>query len=130
MGRSSLIFAALSVLVVSFFSRLSAFGEGDSQFPHREKFPQCVPITTERFLEIFDEAIVIDARNNVEFDVIQVLGAKNPSSGKMKKPDLLKLRGLTDTAPMVFYCNGCYLLEELQSICQGHCLGFRKCIHV
>ena len=102
MGRSNLIFSARLVLVVSFFSPQLAFAKGDSQFPHREKFPQCVPITTERFLEIFDEAIVIDARNNVEFNVIQVVGATNLPSGKMKKPDLLKLRGLTGGAPIIF----------------------------
>ena len=78
----------------------------ESPFPKRKDYPKLSYITIEDFADLREDAIVIDARNSVEFDVIQIVGAINLSSSTMKRKDLLKIRAADGEQPIVFYCNG------------------------
>ncbi len=80
--------------------------EAKDPFPQRKKYPKLAYISLEEFEVMRDKAIVIDARNNVEFDVIHIEGAINLSSTTMKRKDLMKLRKPDGEQPIVFYCNG------------------------
>jgi rhodanese-related sulfurtransferase len=64
------------------------------------------PISTDELMKTYDKAIIIDTRNEAEYDVVHIVGAKNVLVGKMKEADLLQLRPKQDKKPLVFYCNG------------------------
>ena len=80
--------------------------EDKNPYPHREKYSECTPISTEELAALGDEVFLIDARNTAEFAVIHIAGAQNLIVGKMEMEDLLALRGKDDPQPIVFYCNG------------------------
>ncbi len=75
-------------------------------FPNRPRFPKLPYIGTKEFEALLSRAIIIDARNHIEYEVIHIKGAINLPVGKMKKKDLKKIRGPRGSAPIVFYCNG------------------------
>ncbi len=75
-------------------------------FPNRPRFPKLPYIETKEFESLQSKAIIIDARNHIEYEVIRIKGAINLPVGKMKKKDLMKIRKPHDSTPIVFYCNG------------------------
>jgi rhodanese-related sulfurtransferase len=75
-------------------------------FPNRPRFPKLPYLDTKGLEAILSKAILIDARNHIEFNVIHIKGAINLPVGKMKKKDLLKIRKTQGSKPIVFYCNG------------------------
>ena len=103
-SRLTLLLAAL--LCGLFFMGAGAAVAAEMQFPLRAKFPKLSPIDTKELTSIFSEAVIVDARNKVEFDVIQMVGAHNILVGQMKEADLLALRPKKDATPLIFYCNG------------------------
>ncbi len=98
--KSSLI---LPVFLVVFL--LSGVA-GAVEYPLRAKFPTVKPIDTQELTAAYGKAIIVDARNEGEFEVIHVEGATNILVGKMTEQDLLKLRPKSDSRLLVFYCNG------------------------
>ncbi|MDH4320987.1 MAG: rhodanese-like domain-containing protein [Desulfobulbaceae bacterium] len=99
-----------SVLLVTLLCGMLFMGAGlagaNDKFPLRAKHPNLSPIETAELVSNFSDAIIVDARNKVEFDVVQMVGAHNILVGQMKEADLLALRPKDGAAPMVFYCNG------------------------
>ena len=77
-----------------------------AEYPLRAEYPMVSPISTDELMKTYDKAIIIDARNEAEYDVVHIVGAKNILVGKMKEADLLQLRPKQDKKPLVFYCNG------------------------
>ncbi len=75
-------------------------------FPLRAKYPDLVPISTEELAARYDDVIIVDARNKMEYNVIHMKGAANFLVGKMKKVNLLTLRAEKGDKTIVFYCNG------------------------
>ena len=77
------------------------------EFPLRAKFPKATPISTQELLAKFDQAIIIDVRSKVEYDIFHIKGAHHIPIGSLTEADLLRLRAKDDTShPLVFYCNG------------------------
>ena len=83
----------------------NAIGGGDNPYPHREKYKECTPISTEDLAALGD-VFLVDTRNKAEFDVIHMAGATNLIVSDMKLEDLLAIRGKEGDKPIVFYCNG------------------------
>jgi rhodanese-related sulfurtransferase len=84
----------------------TAFGQDNLDFPLRTKYSQVSPIETAELVSIYSQAILIDARNKMEFDVIHMDGAQNINSDRMNEGNLLSLRSKDSQKPLVFYCNG------------------------
>lgn len=63
-----------------------------SDFPNRKKYPNLKYISMEEFVKIKNNSIIIDSRDEYEFNVIHIKGAKNLPRLKMTKEKLLKLR--------------------------------------
>jgi len=78
----------------------------EDEFPLRAKHPSIAPITTEELAAAFDQAIVVDSRESVEFKVIHMKGSHNFLVAKMQESDLTGVRPKDGAAPLVFYCNG------------------------
>lgn len=79
---------------------------GAIEYPLRAKYSMVNPITTDELLAVYNKAIIVDARNAAEYNVIHMTGAANILVGKMTEAKLLKLRPKKDNRPLVFYCNG------------------------
>ena len=80
-------------------------GRIDENFPLREKFPG-LKYVTPADLVTWEDAIIVDVRNVIEYDVIHVSGCSHIDVEKMKRDDLLALRAADGKRPLVFYCNG------------------------
>jgi len=86
---------------------MGVFGTaGAEEYPLRKDYPKVVPITTEDLTRQYKEAIIVDSRNEGEYDVVRVLGARLLMVGKMTEENLAAVRPKTDARPLVFYCNG------------------------
>lgn len=79
---------------------------GAEEYPLRKEYPQVVPITTEDLTRQYKEAVIVDARNEGEYDVVHIVGAKLLVVGKMTEETLAGIRAKGDVKPLVFYCNG------------------------
>lgn len=85
---------------------LSAYA--DEGFPGREKYPDIPYITLSDFYHgyVRNNYVIVDARSNFEFNVIQIKGAINlPVNSKNFYSDINKLAQTTNKT-IVFYCNG------------------------
>lgn len=80
--------------------------QANDDYPLRDKYPEVKWIDTDELYDALGDAIVVDARNAMEYNVIHIAGSRNYLVGKMKKGDLLQLRALSSETPLVFYCNG------------------------
>ncbi|MBZ0150247.1 MAG: rhodanese-like domain-containing protein [Planctomycetes bacterium] len=95
-------------------------------FPLREKFPQLEWVSTTE-LAAMKDAIVIDTRNRIEFDVIHIEGSRNLEVGEMKKADLEALRAANGSQPIVFYCNGVTCKKSYDAGEKARIWGFTNC---
>ncbi|MBU0729965.1 MAG: hypothetical protein KKE17_13345 [Proteobacteria bacterium] len=92
----------LAIIAIPFAS----MAEDEQQFPLRSSYPFLTGIDSKSLAEIFDSAIKIDSRNQMEFSVIRMTGAINIPADRMNQEQLLALRPKTSPVPIVFYCNG------------------------
>ncbi len=103
-----------------------AGAEEGVKFPLRAKYSELSPISTEDLIKVFSEAVIVDARNSAEYEVIHMTGAHNILVGKMKKADLLKLRDLDSDRPLVFYCNGTTCSKSYKAGKKADIWGFKN----
>jgi rhodanese-related sulfurtransferase len=76
-------------------------------FVLRPKFPKVKPIAQADLAVKYDQAVIVDVRTAVEFDVIHIAKAKNIPMGKADfLAQLEKARAKNDSAPLALYCNG------------------------
>ncbi len=98
----------------------------DTDFPLREKYSNCESVSSEQLAEWIGTAIIVDARNSVEYDVIHIAGAENILVGKMTESDLLKLREKNGETPIVFYCNGVTCSKSYKATQKAIAWGFEN----
>jgi len=76
-------------------------------FVLRPKFPKVKPLTQGDLAAKYDQAIIVDVRSKMEYDVIHITKAKHIPMGKADFLALLeKTRAKTESAPLALYCNG------------------------
>lgn len=114
---------ARATLFVAAFTAVCASLPAQDAFPLRKKYPQLKPISTAELAKL-DKAIIVDARNNVEYDVLHMEGATNILVGKMKKRHLSKLRKQHPNSPLVFYCNGVTCSKSYKAAEKARVWGF------
>ncbi len=103
-----------------------SIASGNKDFPLRDNYPNLTSISGEKLNDIFSEAIIIDTRNKVEYNVIHIKGATNILVGKMKKKDLLELRELESSTPIIFYCNGTTCSKSYKATRKAAIWGFNN----
>lgn len=118
---------AFGVVAAAVCAVLAAGGGARAEdFPLRAEYPQVAPITTEELTRRFKEAVIVDSRNEGEYDVIRILGAKLQIVGKMDADGLAKLRPKADERPLVFYCNGITCTKSYKASEKAQGWGFRN----
>ncbi len=95
-------------------------------FPLRSKYSSLKPIDTQELAAIYDKAIIVDARNKMEYKVLHMKGAHNFLVGKMKEKDLLALRSKNGSTPMIFYCNGITCAKSYKATTKAAKWGFKN----
>lgn len=93
------------LVICSFVLLLSSIAAADD-YPLRKKFPDCKPISTADLIKSFNDALVVDARFESEYDVIRIKNAVCYPSEKITKEGLDKLVKSANKKIIVFYCNG------------------------
>lgn len=96
------------------------------QYPLRTKYSDLVPITTKDLNSMYGKVIIIDARSEMEYEVIHIRGAHNILVGKMQESNLLKLRGKTGKQLLVFYCNGITCAKSYKAAEKAVLFGFKN----
>lgn len=113
------------LLALSTAIPLAAQAKND-EFPLRARFPQLEFITTAQLQDCKD-AIVVDTRNRIEFDVVHIEGALHLDVGAMKKADLQALRAPDGSQTIVFYCNGVTCKKSYDAAEKARIWGFANC---
>ncbi len=111
----------LAAVLLAFFAGIAGAVE---EFPLRAKYPKLTPISTDDLVAVFGKAIIVDSRNESEYDVVHIKNAKNILVGKMKEENLTALRGKSDAALLVFYCNGINCAKSYKAAEKAEGWGF------
>ncbi len=123
-GRAYLMFALCCLLVaLSIASTVTATDE--QYFPLRPFYPAVKTIDTNRFLEIYFDAIIIDVRSRFEFDVVHINKAKHaPLSEDDFIASIRRYRSLISETPMVFYCNDPACSSAFRAVLLAQAAGY------
>ena len=95
-----------SLVLATVFSLALVSPASAQDFPLRAKYPQEVFISTADLASSKDKMIVVDARDQTEYNVLHIEGARLLPVETMRADDLKALRPDGDTRRIVFYCNG------------------------
>lgn len=116
----SLLSSLMCLLVLCVAVSVSA-----ADFPLRSKYPNVIPISTDELAARYDQALIVDVRSSVEYDVIHVKKATNVSVSDINfLADLEKVRAKNGTAPLVAYCNGETCAKSYKACEQAGAAGF------
>lgn len=96
------------------------------QYPLRAKYPDCQPVSTQQLHDWVGTAIIVDVRNEVEFNVVHLKDAVNILVGPMQKSDLLAIRAADGEQPLVFYCNGTTCSKSYKATAKAMAWGFQN----
>lgn len=75
-------------------------------FPLRPKYPRETFITTAELAATKGQVIIVDVRDQTEYRVLHIEGAKLLPVETLRREELQALRASGDTRQIVFYCNG------------------------
>ncbi len=110
------MFRGVLVSMALLFAFITVAGATD--FPYREKYPNLSYISTEDLAakQAKGEAVVVDVRSTIEYDVIHSTDAVHiPLSKKTFTEDVSKLLTENPGKAMVFYCNGVKCLKSYEA---------------
>jgi len=98
-----------------------------ADFPLRAKYPSVKPISTTDLAAGYADALIVDVRSKIEFDVIHIAKAKHiPVAEGSFLADLEKLRAKQGAAPLAFYCNGITCAKSYKAAEQAAAAGFKN----
>ena len=96
------------------------------EFPLRQKYPDEKFITTAELASAGTEAIIIDARDQAEYNVLHIDGSKLLQVEKLKEPDLAAVREKQGAKKLVFYCNGILCEKSYKAAQMARLWGFQN----
>ncbi len=96
------------------------------KFPLRKKYPHVKPIETAELSSIYNNTIIIDTRNKMEYEVIHMDGATNILVGRMTEGNLLTLRQKSGKKQLIFYCNGTTCAKSYKAADKAVNWGFKN----
>ncbi len=97
----------LSVFILSLTSGIAFVQAGSADYPGRALYPDVHYLTTDEFHQAYEQAIIVDARSNLEYQTIRIPkairhGVYDADFAKQIK----KLRSDHSDKKIIFYCNG------------------------
>ena len=116
----------LAFVAAAAFGSLVLASFAAEEFPLRQKYPDEKYITTAELAAAATEAVVVDARDQCEFDVLHIEGAKLLGVEKMKEAGLAALREKTGSKKLVFYCNGILCEKSYKATLMARLWGFQN----
>lgn len=91
-------------LIAALFS-VVAFSGLTTEFPYRDNYPNVKVIEIEELHARFDQVNIVDVRSKLEFNVVNIVGAKHiPMANIWFEKAVKELAN--ENKPIVFYCNG------------------------
>ncbi|MDC0336001.1 rhodanese-like domain-containing protein, partial [Pseudodesulfovibrio sp.] len=113
------------ILVMAVMAGFLTPANAEETFPLRPYYPEVPFIGTDKLLDIYDSAIIVDIRSSFEYDVARVNKALLlPLTDTEFAEKLEKIRPKTDPTPMAFYCNGHSCAKSYQAAQLALSLGF------
>jgi len=117
---------ALAIIAVAILG-MAGSGLTNDAFPLRPYYPEVPFIGTDKLLDTYDEAIIVDIRSSFEYDVAHInKAALVPLTDKNFPEKLEKLRGKEAEELLVFYCNGHSCAKSYQAAQLSLSLGFEN----
>jgi rhodanese-related sulfurtransferase len=119
------MFAVCCLLVALPIASTVTATTDEQHFPLRPFYPTVKTIDTDRFLEIYFNAIIIDVRSRFEFDVVRINKAKHvPLSEDDFIASISRYRSLISETPMVFYCNDSACSSAFRAVLLARAAGY------
>jgi rhodanese-related sulfurtransferase len=116
---------ALSALCLTILFAALALPALAEDFPLRPYYPEVPHISTDRLLADYADAVIVDIRSRLEYEVAHINKAVLLPLGKDDFAHKLEqLRPKTAPEPMVFYCNGHSCAKSYQAAQLALSLGF------
>ena len=116
-------------LILVLFSS-SVFGANPSTPSLRPFYPTVRTVSTERFLELYFDALVVDVRSQFEFDVIHISKAKHVSvAGDNFVEAISRYRARKSSTPIIFYSNDFASANAFRAALVAQQAGFQS-VHV
>jgi rhodanese-related sulfurtransferase len=106
---------------------LGLLAAADDAFPLRSTYQQENPISTEELLQVYDNAIIVDVRADLEHRVLCVQKAVHLPLADITEAALTALRPKQDPRPLVFYCNGITCEKSYKATALAIGFGFANC---
>lgn len=87
-----------------------------NEFPGRAKYPNVAVISKADLMAQYKDVVIVDARSSLEFETLQIKGAKNiPVASKTFVEQVKALRAGTSKT-IVFYCNGRTCMKSYKAV--------------
>jgi len=103
---------------------VSAFADS---FVLRPKYPKVKPIELSELAGNYDQAVIVDVRSSMEYDVIHIAKAVNISMSKSDfVAQLEKVRPKSAAAPLALYCNGYTCAKSYEAAEMAQAAGFQN----
>lgn len=98
-----------------------------ADFPLREKYPNVQPISTLELDNTYSNALIVDVRSDIEFNVIHIGKAVHiPITEGSFLATLEKLRPKQGAQPITFYCNGITCAKSYKAAQEATEAGFKN----
>lgn len=117
---------ATCCLLIALSMASPAVATDEQDYPLRPFYPAVRTIDTDRFLEIYFDALVIDVRSKFAFDIIHINKAKHvPLAQANFVASIKRYRAQDSNTPIVFYCNdaACSSAFRAAQLTQGAAYG-------
>lgn len=102
--RKHLVIALMGMICFMLAAGGAFAAEG---YPLRAKYPNVKYISTEELNKEYAQAIIVDVRSTLEFDVIHIAKAVHiPVAQATFVREIIELRGKNRAVPIIMYCNG------------------------
>lgn len=102
-----IISLVLLVFIVTLTLGSSLVQAGSSDYPGRERYPEVPYLSTEDFRQEYKQAIIVDARSNLEYQTIRIPKAIRHGVYDADFASQIKqIRNNNPDKKIIFYCNG------------------------
>ncbi|ALC17086.1 putative sulfurtransferase [Desulfuromonas soudanensis] len=117
------IFKAAAVLATLLM--VAGLAAAADEFVLRPKYPNVKPISTDELARVYDQAVIVDVRSDIEYDVAHITKAVHISiSQGTFIGELEKARAKESASPLAFYCNGTTCAKSYKAAEEAMAAGF------
>lgn len=114
------------VALLGSLSLLAQVAVAEETFPLRKDFPTVKTISTADLAAKYEQAVIVDVRQKMEYDVVHISKALHIPLGQADFIAVLSKQAAKSGAPVVFYCNGITCHKSYEAVVLADKSGFQN----